>query len=154
MENENIPRQSLYLIRGLPGSGKTTVAKKMQERSEGRLHVRETDQFFETHGISGGYKFDRRLIGAAHDLCYSRTMHSLWMGYNVAVSNHFTTGREIRRYIDGVNRAGLGEDVVIYVIKCEGEWKSPHDIPQSAVNRMKRRWEDFPDELIFQGFDE
>jgi len=49
------------LIRGLPGSGKTTMAKKI----EGFEHF-EADQYFEK---DGSYEFDPSELNSAHEEC-------------------------------------------------------------------------------------
>lgn len=55
----------LILIRGLPGSGKTTMAKTLYPD-----HVLcEADQFFET---DKGYIFDGSKIKEAHAYCFNK----------------------------------------------------------------------------------
>lgn len=64
----------LLLIRGLPGSGKTTMAKKYAE--VGYVHC-EADQYFET---GGEYHFDAGKLRAAHDDCLRRTIAAMDAG--------------------------------------------------------------------------
>jgi len=145
---------TLYIIRGLPGSGKTTTARKLVEENakRGRSAVYfEVDQFFmSSNGHKELYKFDRRFIGAAHDECYGRTMRYLKVGHSVAVANTFTTQREVDRYIKGLARCGLN-DVEIVIIKCTGNWKSSHNVPERAIKKMAARWEDYDGELCYDG---
>lgn len=147
---------NLFIIRGLPGSGKSTLATEMVRNSRNDMFHIEADQFFtyvrHSEDPELGYNFDRRLLGAAHDLCYGQAMHALFKGIDVVVSNTFTTAREIERYTKGVRRAGIElPQGFPKVIKCVGEYGSTHDVPASAVERMQSRWEDWPGEVTYNG---
>ena len=54
--------KQLILLRGLPGSGKSTFAKSL-----GGIHI-EADQYFMQ---DGEYKFDASQLKHAHNYCYS-----------------------------------------------------------------------------------
>jgi len=58
----------LLLIRGLPGSGKTTMAKEYEK--SGYVHC-EADQYFE---VDGEYRFEGSKLRAAHDDCLRRAI--------------------------------------------------------------------------------
>lgn len=138
----------LVLIRGLPGSGKSTLAEALQEKAASRTDIFEADDFFDVgNPVTGDweYKFNPKLLGAAHDGCYSRAMQMLYNGVNVIVANTFSTHRELNRYIDGVARSGL--NVRVHVVLCSGDFGSTHNVPQRAIQRMKDRWEPWPGEI-------
>lgn len=142
----------LTLIRGLPGSGKSTLARYLMSKSKGRIMHAEADMFFTEVSMQDDhatieYKFDRRLLGAAHDWCYGDTMLSLRRGEPVIVSNPFSTRREIDRYVDGVKRSGLR--VRVNIIHCTDEFENVHNVPASAIERMKARWEIYPGEYTY-----
>lgn len=142
----------LVIIRGLPGSGKTVLAHHLVNSSPVDVFHAEVDSFFTSVDYNEAsdeyipvYKFDRRMLGAAHDYCYGNVMRSLMQGRSAIVSNTFSTRREIDRYVEGLKRSGLR--VRISVIRCLGQYDSPHNVPASAVKRMSERWEDFPGEV-------
>ena len=146
--------QNLYILRGLSGSGKSTLAETMlaKQSSEGiRSVIVEADQFFTvTTPHKTEYSFDRRFLGAAHDLCYGRAMNYLRQGKDVIVANTFSSKREVDRYVSGVKRCGL-RDVRVTVVKCVGEYPSQHKVPERIINSMRSRWEDYPGEFIYNG---
>ena len=69
MENKKV--KELIIIRGLPGAGKSTLAKSL-----GGINI-EADQYFM---VDGEYKFDSSKIKLAHNYCQSQTQ--AWMGSN------------------------------------------------------------------------
>ena len=151
-------KPTLYIIRGLPGSGKSTLAdliaanRLADEHGRGQAVKVEADQFFvSSNGHVETYNFDRRFLGAAHDECYGRTIRYLRSGFSVAVANTFSTKREVDRYINGLQRTGLSRDVEIRVIVCKGGYKSPHDVPVKAIEKMRERWEPIEGELAYNG---
>lgn len=89
-------KQTLYLLRGLPGAGKTTLAENLLE-SELVQHICEADNYFV--GEDGVYRFDGAFLGKAHDLCYNLAERAILSGESVAVSNTFTTEREMEKYV-------------------------------------------------------
>src|SRR5438874_846702 len=117
----------LIIVRGLPGSGKTTYAKKLADALNCAHY--EADQFFTD--ANGVYTFDFNKLTEAHDWCYDRVNDELEKDLDVVVSNTFTTLREIDHYvIDGSVR---GYDVVIY--QMTRYYGSIHDVPMETVQR-------------------
>lgn len=125
----------LTLIRGLPGSGKTTLAKQMYPS----LHV-EADMFFQR---DGKYQYNAARIRDAHIWCQSVTRFALGYGADVVVSNTFTTLKEIEPYLKMTNQT-------LEVIKCVGEFGSVHDVPEETLAKMKARWQDFEGETVHE----
>lgn len=75
------PNAELVLIRGLPGSGKTTMASVPAQ--VGYAHF-EADLFFITDGV---YSYDASRIRDAHAWCQRKTREALASGRRVVVSN-------------------------------------------------------------------
>jgi len=121
----------IVLIRGLPGSGKSTMARQMV----GYEHV-EADQYLE---VDGRYVYDAGKVRAAHDWCVAKAKAALESGRNVVVSNTFARLWEIQRYAD------LGYP--LRVIEATGRWRSVHGVPMHKINAMRARWEALPSNL-------
>ena len=122
----------LFLIRGLPGSGKTTLAKRMAEAMNA-IHY-EADMFFMRS--DGQYDFRPEALRLAHEWCQSQTRAALALGADVIVSNTFTQNWEMCPYLE------MGADKVT-VITCEGDYGNVHGVPESAIERMRDRWEPY-----------
>lgn len=121
----------LLLIRGLPGSGKTTMAK--QYAQIGYIHC-EADQYFE---IDGTYRFDGSKLRAAHDDCLRRAITALDAGHSVVVSNTFTRRWEMQPYL----KAAKKRKINVRIVEATGSWPNVHGVPAEAIERMRARWE-------------
>lgn len=128
----------LLLIRGLPGSGKTTLARKMvaEAKVSADIAIFEADMFFED--ANGNYNFSPAKIKDAHEWCQAKTVEYLGYGYDVIVSNTFTQVWEMQFYLDLASPT-----VEVSVITALGEYKNIHGVPDAALQRMKDRWEDY-----------
>jgi Ni2+-binding GTPase involved in maturation of urease and hydrogenase len=123
----------LVLIRGLPGSGKTTMAKVLEKA--GYKHY-EADQYFEKDGY---YDFDAKFLFEAHDECLEKTINSIKSGEKCVVSNTFTELREMAPYIDEAIKNGYE----IKFIEAQGNWGSIHNVPKQVIDRMRSRYQTF-----------
>lgn len=123
----------LRLVRGLPGSGKSTYASKWVDDHPTWRHF-EADQYF-VH--DGQYVYDSALLDAAHSWCQAQTRSALALGHSVIVSNTFTRYSEIYPYLVMADELDvLGIDVV----ETTGHYTSIHGCPQGTIDRMRERW--------------
>ncbi|MDB4806904.1 ATP-binding protein [Pseudomonadales bacterium] len=119
----------LILIRGLPGSGKSTMARKLN----GHKHF-EADMYFEKNGA---YVFEAEKLQCAHDWCYEGVSKALRAEHKVVVSNTFVQLWELNPYVRLASSLGVSYQVVHAV----GSWKSIHNVPVGTLDRMPTRWE-------------
>ncbi len=127
----------LIIIRGLPGSGKSTKAKQIVKADKtNRTKHFEADMF---HILDGEYHFNIDNAVSAHEWCLASTEHCLSKGYTVVVSNTFTTSKEVRAYLDIASKYG----VEVEVITMREDYGNIHNVPQEVLDRMKSRWEEF-----------
>ena len=120
----------LILIRGLPGSGKSTRARSLA--IVGFEHF-EADMFFVRDGI---YRYDASRIKDAHAWCQKMTRDALATGKRVVVSNTFTRLQEMEPYLSMASR--------VRVVEAKGNWGNLHGVPAAMVQRMAERWEALP----------
>lgn len=136
IESNEIKEADLVLIRGIPGSGKTTYVKNNLKNHK---HF-EADQFFEK---DGEYKFDASKIKEAHNKCFRDTKESLNNNDKVAVSNTFTRKWEMDKYLDLAKK--LNKKVKI--LRTTKQFKNIHKIPEDKIKEMKDRFEDVSGEV-------
>lgn len=127
--------QTLTLIRGLPGAGKSTLASELVSREPNTKHF-EADMFFVEDGM---YRFDKSKLNGAHKWCLIQTMLSIIYGYNVVVSNTFTTKKELEPYIE-ITKGGT---VQLRVIELKSNYGSIHGVPPETIHKMSQRWENY-----------
>ena len=130
----NKMKTKLILIRGLPGSGKTTMANAMVSENYKMIHV-ETDQYFTDS--NGTYRFDASELTDAHEWCQHVTRNYLIDNTSVVVSNTFSRRWEMKPYLDMARELG----VQVEILEATGEYTSVHDVPKHTIEAMKQRWE-------------
>ena len=127
MKNNN--EITLYAIRGLPGSGKTTLAKLFD------LKFYEADQYFENFNNN---KFDHSLIKKAHQNCFDNVKKELQKGNSVIVSNTMTSEEEVLEYQNLAKK--LNVKFVSIVLENRHNGISVHDVPKSSIEQMQKRF--------------
>lgn len=126
----------LYIVRGLPSSGKSTFAKTL-----GGIHI-EADQYF-VDG-NGNYNFDGSKIKLAHEYCKGQTR--AWMSTDgtqvnvdkIVVSNTFTQEWEFQPYFELAEKYGYKTFCVI--IENRHGNTNEHGVPEDKIEQMKNRF--------------
>ena len=129
--------KNLYLLRGLPGSSKSTLAKQL-----GGTHF-ETDNYFLDDNKN--YKFDGSKLREAHQWCQDLVSDAMLLnhttGHNdtIVVSNTFTKEWEMKPYID------MAKDweyrVFSIIVENRHGGVNQHGVPDEKLQQMKDRFE-------------
>lgn len=131
--------QMLALIIGVPGTGKSTIAKRLRDFMVGvsgeTTFIHEADHYFETP--DGNYKFDPEKLPLAHNECKSKTYGDLLEGYNVIVSNTNLRAWERKPYIDMARDMELN----LYVVIMDKVYQNVHGVPEERIEEMKKKFE-------------
>ena len=123
--------KSLFLLRGLPGAGKTTLANVI-----GGAHF-EADMFFMENGE---YKFDVTQLKDAHNWCRHSVMDSMKSGESkVIVSNTFTQEWEMEAYY--ILAKELGYTVFSLIVENRHNGENIHGCPDDKLQIMENRFE-------------
>jgi tRNA uridine 5-carbamoylmethylation protein Kti12 len=120
----------LIIIRGIPGSGKTTYAKELQKLLKTDPVHLEADMFFMKNKE---YCFDYKFLGDAHKWCQSTAAMALFNGIDVIVSNTFIKNKEIKPYYELALRYGAQFEI----FNMSGDYGSVHGVPEEVIERMK-----------------
>ena len=123
--------KQLILLRGLPGSGKSTFANLL-----GGIHV-EADQYFMQ---DGEYKFDASKLKQAHTWCKLRVEHSMEDGVDkITVSNTFTQEWEMDAYFELAEKYGY--QISCLIVENRHDSKNIHGCPDDKIKQMRNRFE-------------
>lgn len=126
--NEHVEK-NLFIIRGLPSSGKTTFAEKICK------NVVSADNYFEQ---DGGYNFDATKLGVAHRYCQDMTEEYMKIGKDIAVTNTFTTEKEMKPYFELADKYGY--TVTTVVMESRHGNKNTHNVPVETIEKMRNRF--------------
>lgn len=134
----------LYLIRGLPGSGKSTFAKELQNGTNSMhleadmWHMEEVpdeDGNFDGHTE---YIWRPERVGFAHKECQRMCKVYMDKGLSVIVSNTFTTAKEMEPYLALAQE--FGYRVTSLVVENRHGGVNIHDVPQATLDKMRNRF--------------
>jgi len=107
-------QQTIILVRGVSGSGKTTFANMISDI------VISADQFFEK---DGEYRFNPKHLGIAHEWCLQQAKAALIEnpGKSVCVANTFTQMWEMAPYFDLAKEIGIQVFCIIVENRHNGQ---------------------------------
>jgi predicted kinase len=130
----------LFLVRGLPGSGKTSFATAIWND----YAVCEADKFF--YDKEGNYNFDPSKLKEAHVWCKNQVEIRMQDHQNnqqfypeIAVSNTFTQEWEMEDYFKLAEKYGY--KVVSLIIENRHGGQNVHGVPEEKLQIMKNRFE-------------
>jgi len=130
--------KDLILLRGLPGSGKTTLGEVILQLPNNQLKPLSADDYFTDK--DGNYNFDFTKLKEAHNDCQQRCANLMQHDVvKIVVSNTFTQEWEMKPYYEMAERYGYRVHSVI-VENRHGN-KNVHEVPEDKLEIMKNRFE-------------
>lgn len=129
-----------YIMRGLPGSGKSSLAKSLDPMA---CICSADDSFM----MNGAYKFEPGFLGAAHRNCQAKFKALIDVKWPViVVDNTNTTAQEMRPYVELAYVCGY--EVILVEPRTSWAWdvdglvaRNQHGVPRAAIERMLARYQ-------------
>lgn len=138
--------KALVIVRGIPGSGKSTFAKKLYNDLQSQGHkVKhfEADSFW--INAYGEYNFNPMLLDTAHRTCFNNTFFALAGDASfVIVSNTFTREGDLMEYVNKARKLGIR----VTVYRMDNNFGSIHGVPEETMEKMRKNFFNFPGETI------
>lgn len=139
----------VYIIRGAPGTGKTTEASKIMDEDENVVHCSADNYFYEVAALNGtSYleEFKPWLVGKAHQFCWGAFIHALVvMGEEtVIVDNTNTYKWEYENYVLLAEQLGYEVEIIVTDMSESAEVyheRNTHGVPLEVIERMLREFE-------------
>ena len=136
--------KKMVIVRGLPGSGKTTMVMNCIKPDDRRnWRICSADHFFLTE--DGQYEFKPWLIGMAHEACKVKCVKAMMNGLNVVIDNTNSCYWEYELYellakqfnyrlkvIDLFDNDLTDEELFSRCL---------HGVPLDSITKMRARWE-------------
>lgn len=122
--------KTCILVRGVSGAGKSTFVQECF----GRFCNLEADMYFMR---DGKYLFEPSKLKQAHGWCQSETEKQMKFGYDIVVSNTFTTEWEMKPYLDLAEKYGY--TVFTVVVEKRHENKDVHNVPEETRQKQAER---------------
>ena len=131
--------KQLFLIRGLPGSGKTELARALVKRP---THQVSANQFF--YDQDGQFRYKPALVLESHADCLRRLetlmqpQEYIGSPSELAVSNVFAECKDMEPYV----RLANAYDYRVTVLEVQNPLRNSttHNVPEEYIRRYMDRW--------------
>jgi len=130
--------KTLILMQGIPGSGKSTVARGIAAQAQGQVTIRSTDDFW-----GEDYNFEPQNLGLAHDWNQLRVESDMETGVNtIIVDNTNIKARDVAVYKELAQHFGYSLQVIRVVVPLtvaldrNAERTPNRRVPDDVIRRM------------------
>ena len=138
--------KKLIIVRGIPGSGKTTFAEFLFDNLEIDVDaacLAADDYFYDDEGV---YHFDANKLHMAHLHCQQTVENNMVMHGTreqvqsvIIVHNTSTTPKELKPYLELAKKYGY--EVTSLIVENRHGNENVHSVPEEVLTKMKNRFE-------------
>ena len=124
--------KTLFLIRGLSGSGKSSFARHIWNN----YAIFEADKFFCDE--EGNYNFDLSKLDEAHKWLYKEVEEAMCDSeeyFEIVITGTLSTDEDVDRYRALADKYGFM--VVSLIVENRHGGKNVHDVPQEVIDEMR-----------------
>ncbi|XP_005108340.1 2',3'-cyclic-nucleotide 3'-phosphodiesterase [Aplysia californica] len=142
----NSDSRVMFVLRGVSGSGKSTVVCTIKNLYATRAVVCSADNFFLTE--DGEYEFDEKLLSSAHSTCQQKVKEACHKGTPVVIVDNTNVKKwEMKFYLSLANRCGY----VVILVEPKTPWKknarelhkrNKHGVPLEVLQRKVNSFDD------------
>ncbi|MEI6021276.1 MAG: AAA family ATPase [Bacteroidota bacterium] len=127
---------TLILLRGLPGAGKTSLAKVLCE--EGKWPVYSVDDFF-VDPLTGNYQFDYKTNHLAYSQCMNNTETAMLQGVKkIFIDNTLTLDWEIEAYFKLAKK--FSYKIFVLTVENRHQGQNQHQISHEQLEKMADKY--------------
>lgn len=134
----------VYIMRGIPGSGKSTVARLIAQHHENpnlSVAIHSTDDLCM---VDGEYQFDSALAGERHAQNFQNFLLSLEEKVpTIVIDNTNVKVSQYTSYVEAAQAAGY-QVVIVELVHPALDLaveRNTHGVPREAINQMILDWE-------------
>ena len=128
---KGIFEKSLILVRGIPGSGKSTFAKLL-----GRAICSADDYHID---LNGNYNWKKENLNASHEWCKRKCERFMKIGVErIIIDNTLSSEWEINPYMNMAKKYGYR--VFSVIIENRHGGISIHNVPENTLEKMINRF--------------
>lgn len=129
--------KEIILIRGVPGSGKTTYAQELAIEKNMATVEADSWHFIKKNEEESKYEFNADNLESAHRWCILQAERFARLGRGIIISNTFITAAECAPYYVIAEKY----DLPVTIMTMTGNYGTIHDVPDIIVESMKLRFE-------------
>ena len=123
-------KRMLYIIRGLPGAGKGSLAQTVAPEA-----CFSSEDFFR---VCGEYKFRKDQLALAKRHCLQQCTEAMSQGSpTVAVYDVFSNTCAVRPYL----KAAEAHNYTVSIIECQTQTTRNRKVSQRTISKIRKRWE-------------
>jgi predicted kinase len=134
--------KTLWIFRGLPGAGKSSVAENLFVKEQ----IFEADKYFLDE--QGNYNFDPTKLPLAHKWCQEQVEKEMKSELeeseggtiisDIIVSNTSTTEKELEPYLELAKKYDYR--VISLIVENRHGNSSVHNVPKEVMDKMRSRF--------------